>query len=575
MDLDLGKLQETLRGNLTKRRNRTKNNEDSEIRIALHLGKNSSYERQNSSVKIYQYKNVIPNFYYSINLNLTKSILVSQKSFTISWKSIYHDWYLNWTKPYHSLAKVLLYQHEPVGYATRDCLKMALGSQGKVLGKPLNAVNRKDWEPLPRKMKESFEFIYGGLSFGVCETLSHPCAYMTMVAHPLDRILNLYMKCRNDKKYQNSTMCTFPNLDILSMSVKQFIKVQGNSLFQKLLYHSKHCRLVGEDEICIEDGRTSFVLTQDERRAHLHNILTNLESWFSVIGLADQMDTSLMLFREVFGLNMSDCRLAADWMKSRAKPEYHQLRYTLLQDENVTRWLFADLAIYNKMEEIFKKQLKTFNTLKLYEYYFSQEGKVEKDALRYDSLTGTSSSTTHETLTTPNISNTGVKTQKDLAPDLRGKKRRMGTKAKSYSLNKRKSSNGIVMMQQSKGTSLTSPSKLKLRSSFENKIPSSNIKMQQLKRNSSMPPIRLKQRLLRYKKKISSNKETEARLLKRNSLGLHSIHNITPKIVTAKNKVYNDKEEKFDDAVSLESAWSKRTLTYYGFIKNMIKRYWG
>ena len=175
------------------------------------------------------------------------------------------------------------------------------------------------------------------------------------------------------------------------MTLQQFIKVQGSSFFRKMLYYSKHCKLVGDDEICLPDTKTSFVLTTQERRIYLDNILENLERWFSVIGLEEHFNESLVLFESVFGLNYAGCSKPTklrELMKmdrhlwplvsgsgrdtlhglhnmsefSQVKNvTYKAIREKLLQDPRVTKWLYADMAIYAKLEELFKKQLKVFN----------------------------------------------------------------------------------------------------------------------------------------------------------------------------------------------------------------------
>ena len=178
------------------------------------------------------------------------------------------------------------------------------------------------------------------------------------------------------------------------MTLQQFIKVQGSSFFRKLLYYSKHCRLVGHDEICLPDTRTSFVLTARERRIYLDNILENLENWFSVVGLEEYFEDSLLLFESISGLNYTNCgrpKKRRELVKSDTllwpilsrngrntlrglwnMKELHQmqnltfkaLREKLLQDPQVSKWLSADLAIYAKLEELFQKQLEFYNVTK-------------------------------------------------------------------------------------------------------------------------------------------------------------------------------------------------------------------
>ncbi len=207
---------------------------------------------------------------------------------------------------------------------------------------------------------------------------------MLMAKHPLDRILTVYDICRRNITGSGS-LCHFGSkVNVWNMTLHEFIKAQGNSLFRKLLYYSKHCKLVGEDEICLSDSKTSFVLTSKERRTHLKNILENLEKWFSVIGLEEHLNESLRLYEDVSGLNFAGCgrpRKLVELMKlnhylwpqaGNATPEellrlgrvrkvfgrdFSAIRKMLIQDPIVQKFLSSDLAIYAKLEELFQKQL--------------------------------------------------------------------------------------------------------------------------------------------------------------------------------------------------------------------------
>ena len=212
-----------------------------------------------------------------------------------------------------------------------------------------------------------------------------------MVKHPIDRILTVYSVCQENA---TSILCHFNRLNVQNMTLHQFIKVQGSSFFRKLLYYSKHCRLVGRDEICLPDSKTSFVLTSRERRVYLENILENLEKWFAVVGLEEYFEESLSLFESVSGLNYTDCsklRRRKELVKTAKSlwpvvsstggntlsgfqnmSELHNmpnvtfqvLREKLIRDPQVSKWLSADMAIYTKLEELFKKQLELYNISK-------------------------------------------------------------------------------------------------------------------------------------------------------------------------------------------------------------------
>ena len=53
--------------------------------------------------------------------------------------------------------------------------------------------------------------------------------------------------------------------------------------------YSRHCRLVGQDEVCIHDGNVYFVLWHEKKQKYLKNIIANIEQWFSVVGLVENL----------------------------------------------------------------------------------------------------------------------------------------------------------------------------------------------------------------------------------------------------------------------------------------------
>ena len=343
--------------------------QNQQINIAVNLGKNVSYQGvNNSQIRVYQHNNTMPNFFITINESLNDA---RTKKTKLSMLNQILDNIDGLKQGYFEASQVLLYQHEPGGYAARDCLKSIAFANNITIGPPLTAEYREDWEILTKTKKNSFHFLFGGLSFGVCESINHPCTYFAMLRNPLERIITIYFTCKNEPL---SPYCQFSNLNVSSMDLKAFIKSQGSSLFQKLLYYSRHCKPVGEDEICIQDTKTVFVLSQRERKVYLAHVLKNLDKWFSVIGLVDRMGDSLRLFEEVLGHKFSRCleyQIGQEHLeKLKNKNDYvlpyvvKSLKTSLLKDREITKVMYADLVIFNRLQEIFETQIESYRKLK-------------------------------------------------------------------------------------------------------------------------------------------------------------------------------------------------------------------
>lgn len=135
--------------------------------------------------------------------------------------------------------------------------------------------------------------------------------------------------------------------------------------------------------MCFSNCAINLVMFQ----AYLDDILQNLEEWFGVIGLSSHLNESLALFEAALKMPFTKClkepSLQGNLFKSYIlnaqsglqdydyfsevysikKPPHLRLKNDLIEDPGVRRNMYADLAIYEKLETIFKKQLKAFNVL--------------------------------------------------------------------------------------------------------------------------------------------------------------------------------------------------------------------
>ena len=408
LDLNLKPLRSIIKGNSP---DRNTHSDNEEINIKVHIGKNASYTVKNASdpIHIYQHQNTVPNLFLEINRwknisiynathfciddrNLLKSNIIAERQRT---------------SPFNS-TMVLLYQHEPGGYALRDCLIRAAYEKDLQINKlPLNALYRNEWEKLPTKQKNSFQVLFGGLSFGACEGIQHSCSYSTFVTHPIDRILQVYATC---KKNLTKSMCHLNHLDMLNTTIHEFIHREGNNLFQKLLYYSRHCKLLGDDELCIHDKKAFFLLSSKEKTAYLENVLDNLSKWFRTVGLVQHWRQSIDLIDFTYGLNFSRCfgtvyremlpapkhnmnfkrtRDLYSFVQSKllidGKP-YKEVREELTNNSDIIKFLHPDLSIYNRLEEIFKEQMLVYRKAKhiLSSKYVSGQAGVNTGTSQYN-----------------------------------------------------------------------------------------------------------------------------------------------------------------------------------------------
>ena len=401
-DVNVDGLKSLLRTNTTRKGRSV----DDVLRVSLHLDRKHAYHVSNESkVGVFKHANVLGNYYLAL-WNISRgghrgrhykrksgatcniSAALSGPDCDPSTSSRNHDvaqinvtQFLSHRKQYHSATKVLLYQHELGSYAMRDCFKVKSLQAGlHLLTTPVNQNYRQEWELFSKHKRNKYDAIFGGMAFGVCENLAKPCMYFTTVVHPIDRILQVYHYCQQSRK---TSLCSFTKANSsATKDLYSFIKSSGNTYFKKLLYYSKHCKLLGDDQICIQDGKTSFLLSSVERRVLLNDVLHNLDKWFAVVGLGEHYKDSLRLFGHVTGLMFSKCtpfnhsainQYLMHGNSSSATNGTHghkqqksirAMREKLMQNPRITQWLYADLKIYERFQEIYAKQLEVYEYLK-------------------------------------------------------------------------------------------------------------------------------------------------------------------------------------------------------------------
>ena len=217
-----------------------------EINIKLHLGQNASYVTgSNSTVPMYNHKNTLPNFYSTLNVsqyNLSALNLTSEQQWAnISVKAKLEKL----THKYQKSILVFSYQHEPQLHKLTECLRNISLEKGLAVNNvPVNRRNRKQWDAMSRGKRNAFDVLYGGSAFGVCESVSKPCGYITFISHPIDRLVALYELCRPPVTAGARYICRLNNAEIRNLTLTQFALAQGSSLFENLVDYAKHCRWV-------------------------------------------------------------------------------------------------------------------------------------------------------------------------------------------------------------------------------------------------------------------------------------------------------------------------------------------
>jgi hypothetical protein len=141
----------------------------------------------------------------------------------------------------------------------------------------------EDFKNLGNPRKSQIRLLQGHVGFGVHKFLPGPCTYFTLLRHPIERVISYYYFSRRTPKHayydqvNTKSLLDYINLG-LDMSVDNF-----------------QTRLLSGLETGFEVG---FGQCTDEM---LETAKRNLRENFSVVGLTEEFDTTLILLKRTLG----------------------------------------------------------------------------------------------------------------------------------------------------------------------------------------------------------------------------------------------------------------------------------
>ncbi|XP_071852845.1 uncharacterized protein [Apostichopus japonicus] len=233
----------------------------------------------------------------------------------------------------------------------------------------------------------------GGYSFGVCQlSPAKNCSYFTVLRDPYDRVISSYYYCR--VQYWDQ-LCG--PLRVGNFTLREWAIYQGSYFFYQLLMQRGYCRNNDVIHEIFDNGDIDFipkgsmkyinyndthqcwfkekaylsnVLNNTGKMHLLENVLDNLESWFSVIGLTEDFDLSLKMLSVTYDLPFYRRCRGKQINKSPSKRSSTDInknkdKRILQASPEVKKALFYDIQIYEKGRAIFDRQKQRLKKLKV------------------------------------------------------------------------------------------------------------------------------------------------------------------------------------------------------------------
>lgn len=200
--------------------------------------------------------------------------------------------------PAHAHPQTVIFVDIPMtaGPAMRAVVRRQY-APGEVLAvyRPLMEQTLQDLRALDDDRKRRSKFILGHVSFGVHELLPDPpaCKYVTVLRDPVDRVIDEYEYIRRTKEH-------FLHEQVRRMTLKDFAKAGLSNGTQngqtKYLTQSRWASLPGKDGAA-GGGDAVRALASNA----LEQAKRNLDEHFLVVGLAEELDATLMMMKRRLG----------------------------------------------------------------------------------------------------------------------------------------------------------------------------------------------------------------------------------------------------------------------------------
>ncbi|MGK7939754.1 MAG: sulfotransferase family 2 domain-containing protein [Crocosphaera sp.] len=194
---------------------------------------------------------------------------------------------------------------------------------------------RQAKEDLRKQSSETLnkaKLIEGHMYFGLHDLLTQPFTYVTMLRNPIDRVLSLYCYIRDEPKNpQHKTLIDN------NMNLEQFL----DSGIAKTVENGQTRVLSGiqaEDKPCSQE---MLALAKE-----------NLSKYFTVIGLTERFDETLILLKQTFGYRLPIYKTINKNKKRLPRKAISNQELQKIRDLNK-----FDIELYEYAEKVFQKKV--------------------------------------------------------------------------------------------------------------------------------------------------------------------------------------------------------------------------
>lgn len=184
---------------------------------------------------------------------------------------------------------------------------------------------------LPQERKDQIKILWGHFSFGLHQYLPQPTTYFTFLREPVERVLSHYYFVRSRPEFVLNERIEKEKLNVNEV-IQQGLIVDIKNVQTRML--------AGLPYLFPADAYTE---------EHLEIAKENLRQHFSVIGLVERFDESLLLLQQAFGWHNI---YYMQYNKTLRHEEVSQETLKYIRDENA-----LDMELYRHATTLFQAQV--------------------------------------------------------------------------------------------------------------------------------------------------------------------------------------------------------------------------
>lgn len=190
----------------------------------------------------------------------------------------------------------------------------------------------REFKNIPESQRKQFQLIRGHFFFGIHQLLPQPCTYFTFLRDPVERVISDYYYIRRHENHPfHQTVIS------QQMSLEDLI-IRGE-------YHPDNCQtryLSGIGKMIVPHGQSTQEMLELAKK--------NIREHFSMVGLVEDFDKSLLLLQKIFGWKNIFYIIRNKTKERLLKEKISQETLSIIQKYNK-----LDLELYDYAKQLFQE----------------------------------------------------------------------------------------------------------------------------------------------------------------------------------------------------------------------------